>query len=397
MVSMILAYFGVIALKMELFALLITLLIYGVYLLFVPHNAILAACKMEYETPKLRAELERYIHTRLVRVGDETKSLHAPDQFLSKVQSELRNEHFSSIAASIFPMLGILGTFIGIALSMPDFGVADSQALDMEIALLLSGIGTAFYASIFGIFLSIWWTFMEKRGMSKITAILTDLDKEYAPRCWDEKEVAMALSLEQNHRMEGLLNLLGERLSPSFVADLGRMTEAKLQLIERTVQMQLATLRTFEEKFAPMLEAISKNQQLFESNFLALHRLLDEIDAQSVRLSSGSVSLHHAFETLSQESQGMQQKIQSLYEQSKTIADLFAQSTALNLNSLEHFSATQRASQEQAKSMQETLRAHELFVANFKSEIYLTLSSFELLAGEIKHVAKALAKSETIA
>lgn len=394
MLGLLLAFIGVITLKIELFSLLITLVIYGIYLLFVPHNAIHAACKMESEMPALRAELDRYLHARVVSVGNETKSLQSPDAFLSKIQSELRNENFSSVAPSIFPMLGILGTFIGIAFSMPDFGVEDSQALDIEIARLLSGVGTAFYASIFGIFLSIWWTFMEKRGLSRIGLLLADLEQEYAPRCWEEKEVNMALSLEQGARMESLLNLLSERLSPSFAADLDRMTNAKVQLIEHSVQMQIGVIREFEEKFSQMLDAIAKNQHLFDKSFLALKDVLDDIATQSTQLSEGAVSVHQAFKGLSEESQQMQQKILWLYEQSNQIAELFAKSTALNLKSLEHFDTTQRFSQEHVKSMQETLRTHELFIANFKSEIYLTLSSFELLAGEIKHVARALAKPE---
>ncbi len=60
-----------------------------------------------------------------------------------------------SVATSLFPMLGILGTFTAIAISMPDFSIDDMGSLDKQISILLSGIGTAFYASIFGIFLSI--------------------------------------------------------------------------------------------------------------------------------------------------------------------------------------------------------------------------------------------------
>ena len=51
-----------------------------------------------------------------------------------------------------FPTLGILGTFISIALSMPDFTSNNIVALDSEITKLLSGVGTAFYVSIYGIF-----------------------------------------------------------------------------------------------------------------------------------------------------------------------------------------------------------------------------------------------------
>ena len=46
---------------------------------------------------------------------------------------------------------------------MPDFSSGNTTALEQEISLLLGGVGTAFYVSIFGIFLSIWWTFFLKK------------------------------------------------------------------------------------------------------------------------------------------------------------------------------------------------------------------------------------------
>ena len=76
--------------------------------------------------------------------------------------SNLRNTNFSSIASGIFPTLGILGTFISIAFSMPDFNFWNYKCFRKEISKLLGGVGTAFYVSIYGIFLSIWWTFLKK-------------------------------------------------------------------------------------------------------------------------------------------------------------------------------------------------------------------------------------------
>lgn len=55
---------------------------------------------------------------------------------------------------------------------MPNFSSSDTAALEQEIALLLSGVGTAFYVSIYGIFLALWWMFFEKFGKSKIERLL---------------------------------------------------------------------------------------------------------------------------------------------------------------------------------------------------------------------------------
>ena len=111
--------------------------------------------------------LKEYVDNNLLTIDNSTKANGSFDDFLKDYTSNLRNTNFSSIASGIFPTLGILGTFISIALSMPDFSSGTTDALEKEISLLLGGVGTAFYVSIYGIFLSIWWTFFEKIGMSR--------------------------------------------------------------------------------------------------------------------------------------------------------------------------------------------------------------------------------------
>ncbi len=51
--------------------------------------------------------------------------------------------------------------------------------LKAEITKLLGGVGTAFYVSIYGIFLSIWWTFFEKFGMSKFQQLSYKIKERY--------------------------------------------------------------------------------------------------------------------------------------------------------------------------------------------------------------------------
>jgi biopolymer transport protein ExbB/TolQ len=58
---------------------------------------------------------------------------------------------FESIP-QVFPTIGILGTFIGIAVGLWSF---DVNNIETSIPALLQGLKTAFIASIFGIILSI--------------------------------------------------------------------------------------------------------------------------------------------------------------------------------------------------------------------------------------------------
>ena len=163
----ILCYLGKLPLTVEIHSVILIGFIYFIYLFFVKHNAYYVSCKFKTQYTAMFFSLKEYVDNNLLTIDNSTKANGSFDDFLKDYTSNLRNTNFSSIASGIFPTLGILGTFISIALSMPDFSSGTTDALEKEISLLLGGVGTAFYVSIYGIFLSIWWTFFEKIGMSR--------------------------------------------------------------------------------------------------------------------------------------------------------------------------------------------------------------------------------------
>ncbi|MDX9900607.1 MAG: MotA/TolQ/ExbB proton channel family protein [Aliarcobacter sp.] len=163
----ILCYLGKLPLKVEIHSVILIGFIYFIYLFFIIHNAYYVSCKFKTQYTAMFFSLKEYVDNNLLTIDNSTKANGSFDDFLKDYTSNLRNTNFSSIASGIFPTLGILGTFISIALSMPDFSSGTTDVLEKEISLLLGGVGTAFYVSIYGIFLSIWWTFFEKIGMSR--------------------------------------------------------------------------------------------------------------------------------------------------------------------------------------------------------------------------------------
>ena len=163
----ILCYLGKLPLKVEIHSVILIGFIYFIYLFFIIHNAYYVSCKFKTQYTAMFFSLKEYVDNNLLTIDNSTKANGSFDDFLKDYTSNLRNTNFSSIASGIIPTLGILGTFISIALSMPDFSSGTTDVLEKEISLLLGGVGTAFYVSIYGIFLSIWWTFFEKIGMSR--------------------------------------------------------------------------------------------------------------------------------------------------------------------------------------------------------------------------------------
>jgi hypothetical protein len=164
--------------------------------------------------------LQNSIRENSLTIGDSTKSTINIEEYINDYYKTFRNDNFASVAPSFFPMLGILGTFTAIAISMPDFSIKDTEALDSQISLLLSGIGTAFYASIFGIFLSILWNYFEKRGLSKADADSHYLQGLYKDFIWTESELKKHEHIQHDIRDERMINALKDTFNLEFIQSL---------------------------------------------------------------------------------------------------------------------------------------------------------------------------------
>ncbi len=220
LLGLILAYIGLIPLKVEAHTLGIVAFIFMVFSFFVRHNANYAVCHIRGSFKGMEEDLHTALRENALTIMGKTKSTLHVKHFIAEYYQDIRNDNFARVAPSVFPMLGILGTFIAIALSMPDFTVKDTSALDREISLLLSGIGTAFYASIYGIMLSLIWTYFEKRGMAKIDKQIYDLEKLYGARVWKESELIKHQHMQGELKDQQIVQTLKDTFNMGFIKEL---------------------------------------------------------------------------------------------------------------------------------------------------------------------------------
>ena len=215
-----LGYVGYLPFKVEMHTLITIGFIFIIYLFFIKHNASYSACKISNNFALMEDHLQESLKANALTIMGKTKSTLTVRDFIEEYFKGIRDDNFSRVASSVFPMLGILGTFIAIALSMPDFTVSDSGQLDREISLLLSGIGTAFYASIYGIFLSLWWIFFERRGLADIEGSSQSLEEIYDSRIWKNSELIKHEHMQTELKDQKIIQTLQETFSLDFIKDL---------------------------------------------------------------------------------------------------------------------------------------------------------------------------------
>jgi biopolymer transport protein ExbB/TolQ len=220
--GMVSGYIGIIPLHVPIHSLGVIGFILFIFLLFISHNANYSICTMRSSKKDLDSKLQIALESSSLSIENETKSVLDLELFLNNYYSNVRNDNFVSVASSTFPMMGILGTFVAIALSMPDFSVTDTQALDREISLLLSGVGSAFFASIYGILLSLIWTYFEKRGLSKIENYFSSIKKASSSLIWSKEELTIYKYTQYDIKENRFIATLKDTFNIDFVKELNR-------------------------------------------------------------------------------------------------------------------------------------------------------------------------------
>jgi len=243
----------------------------------------------------LQIEIQQSIQKNALTIGENTKATINIEEYIVEYYKTFRNDNFASVAPSFFPMLGILGTFTAIAISMPDFSIKNTEALDSEISLLLSGIGTAFYASIFGIFLSILWNYFEKRGLSKADQDSHHLQNTYKEFIWSDSELKRHEHMQDDMRDQKLIVALKETFNLDFIQALNEKHLENFQSIINETNKNFSHITNHMKMVSTDLKdtiskihqsqsavdaniAIEKNLQEFVQSTHQLHQSIERFD-----------------------------------------------------------------------------------------------------------------------
>ena len=118
---------------------------------------------------------------------------------------------------SILTSLGILGTFIGLSFAVLNFDSTSSETIRVSINSLLSGMGTAFFTSVFGLLLSVIFLWLER---SKKNALCNSIDS-LLDRSDRAQRLSPAPSLDErleeiSGKISGLKLAFGDNLDKVF-------------------------------------------------------------------------------------------------------------------------------------------------------------------------------------
>jgi biopolymer transport protein ExbB/TolQ len=210
-------------------------------------------------------------------------------------------------AGNIVILIGVLGTFIGLVLSLSEI---NSEQMSESVLQLLNGIHTAFYTSIFGIFASIVIHFFVKQLQAEhlLIQVMFKLENHLNKEIDTSKDdKLLSVMGEVKDAVQGInqslsgLDLFSEKFATAthhlerFNEDFGENASKLIDHfadVEKLADALNQNIQTLDGRFASMIDAFSLQESLvksLESNLKAYGSELKELSTSQQSLQQKQV------------------------------------------------------------------------------------------------------------
>jgi hypothetical protein len=213
----------------------------------------------------------------LVVHDDGLSNTAGADQFFNTetLAPELIHGRLLAVMPSVLTALGVLGTFVGLTLGLDGITTGGtSEELAAGVETLISGAGTAFITSVWGVLLSLLATVLlkslETRTTKHINTLSSTIDGLFE-NLGSEHSLVQIMNTSQKtvHALHELQENLGARLEKAFD---GQMEQIAGQAADMNIQVMEQLVERFSEGFQSIGVALSERLDA------ASERLTDALD-----------------------------------------------------------------------------------------------------------------------
>ncbi|MDL4839788.1 MotA/TolQ/ExbB proton channel family protein [Aquibacillus rhizosphaerae] len=232
---------------------------------------------------------------------------------------------------SVFILIGVLGTFIGLTMSLGSINSGGTQLVE-DVASVLSGIDVAFYTSIAGMGFSLIMTVIIKAFNTEY--LLTDIMLKVESNLEEQEENGM-----------GRLISVSETINNSILG-LQETNQQSLQGIESSFkgfQDYTTGLQQSAEDLAKFNQGLSSNLKEFQVLFDSIKKTTDGFDKGTSKLNKNFDQLFTYFKRMDGRNERIANTFEETYEKVKEVSTV--QTETLNrfeesVNDLKKFSSS---------------------------------------------------------
>ena len=220
------------------------------------------------------------------------------------------------MAPDIFTSLGILGTFIGLVWGLKNFQPTDYEVMTSSVSALVDGIKVAFLTSIYGVALSVVYTFGMKSGYSAMSQAMQDfLDRFHAlvlPTAENESwNLLVSSQKTQTEAMKQMAEQFSVQMADSFekviTPTFQKMNDSLDMLVSSVTRCQEDAIREISDEF------LKQMNNSFHMQFRDFNVALDQLKKAQKENTAYTSAMY----------QTMSQKLSETYDkQDKAITDM---------------------------------------------------------------------------
>lgn len=199
---------------------------------------------------------------------------------------EMTKKRMLEMVPDILTSMGILGTFVGLVWGLRDFEPLNYDTMTSSVVSLVDGIKVAFLTSIYGLSLSLAYSYCMKTEYSKLMRALQNfLDmfhRHVAPSAEAEsRNVLVAYQQEQTKMLQNMAQEFSQQLVKSFETTI---TPA-FQKMNKSLDVVLSTVaRSQEEVMNELVEKFLKQlRESFHVEFSGFNTAIEEMASSQKR------------------------------------------------------------------------------------------------------------------
>ncbi|HLQ97472.1 MAG TPA: MotA/TolQ/ExbB proton channel family protein, partial [Candidatus Dormibacteraeota bacterium] len=212
------------------------------------------------------------------------------------------------MTVSIFILLGVLGTFIGLTISLGSIDASGSQLVENVVGVL-AGIDMAFYTSIAGMGLSLVMTVLIK--VLNTEYLLTDIMLKVESTLTGNEEGSISRLIDVSETINHSILELQETNRKS----LGEIVGAFAGFQEYTTGLQKSA-----EDLAQFNDGLSSNLQDFQELFHNMSDVTDGFSEGTTALNDNFKTLFQYFKKMDGRNEQLAKRFEHIYEKVKEVA-----------------------------------------------------------------------------
>lgn len=217
------------------------------------------------------------------------------DYINEDVIDSLIGKKLLDLIPDILTSLGILGTFIGLVVGLKDFQPADYETMTSSVSSLVEGIKVAFLTSIYGLSLSLVFTYGLKSAygslLDRMSAFMDHFHNTVIPAPEAEtRNIMVNYQEEQTKAIQKMTEQFSEHLANSFE----RVITPSFRKMNRSMDILTETMEKGQEEMMRGLlnDFTTRMKENFELEFADFNQALKEMTQAQKNMTEATKQLY---------------------------------------------------------------------------------------------------------